>query len=358
MAYERPEQLATMPASHSAPEMPKVRPPLIEPPEKLLGVRRSRRVLEKRIPATELHCFPFLPPELRIKIWKLAYQEIYIPEILRFRLDIMLMPTHGDDVDVTILKEKQHNKSSPPYLPPKYEHSTFGPTTKVALLTPLPEVAGFTRELRHMRAACVEARMESFSPRDVDNQNSRQPLVDCWLDFLGTKKVRGGDNVCPIRLAWNRRHTKLCLDGLTAAGVDLLFQPKTVKRSIADIFMKLQCLDLMVNRRHAKGFDRRLLLAEPGHHGLADLIKRFNFLAHIELVSDLLMFENYLRGISNQDQGSFLLTCWFDWIGRIHKNSFPGIKRRGIEAASKIESVQQHTICLSRFKRWLTGWLL
>lgn len=355
--------------TYPAPDIPIFRPPPVIPPNELLashtGFRKSRRILKKDVPAVEFLFFPLLPRELRVRIWAEAYSTIHIPDLLRFRLEFINMPlevpkyfhvhSKEDEVlsNISVTGRSWHQFSIVDYRfgsSERGKHQDLGPRKKMALLQPLPEVAIFTRDLRRLRAVNAEARMESeFSPINGGSA-SQDTRVDSHLEFLG--RIYGcGDRVCPIRLPWSRRFTQLCLVDLTAADADLLFDTSTVTTTIDDIFAKVQKFGLMLNRRHSHGFERKLLWPKIGHHGLADLIKRFHSLEWILLVSDLLMSEDTLLGMDDHDRERYMFDSWYDWAGRIPETWVEDARYR--TGNVRMKSLEQHVYCMDRFHRWL-----
>lgn len=89
-------------------------------------------------PLQDFHLFPRLPPEIRIQIWKMAYDAIPDTKVYRFHLRFSFIP------DLEISSDDGEETPEPQ-----------------AFVVPLEEVRHLTRELRNLKRVNTESRCEA-----------------------------------------------------------------------------------------------------------------------------------------------------------------------------------------------------
>ncbi|KAG8159699.1 hypothetical protein KVR01_010336 [Diaporthe batatas] len=223
------------------------------------------------------HCFPDLPPEIRIEIWQKAYRALHYSPVYRFRLKFSQAQDTGEE-------EK-----------PK------------AFLVPLEEVGYLTRELRSLRRVNSEALLEG------DRFFGRSIYSGCgYLRFNQTDKGDTTDICSPINLPWRGMCDLFCFVDLTESDVLRLKEADT---SLIDhVFSQVEAVGL--------GLDRTLEAGDQFFEPFADFLSLFRQLQHASLVSDLLMSEADLDNICDDIRSDYLLSSWSGWDGMVPEGVF------------------------------------
>lgn len=252
--------------------------------------------------AKEFHLFPQLPPELRVRIWQIAYSAIPYTCIYRFRLEFGIVSDHRVSSDEEFAGRQ-------------------------AFLVPLKEVGYLTRELRSLQKVNTESRYE------------RGRYFDSYLRLNQTAKGHLADSYPPINIPWKRDQNFFCFVGLEDSDLLWLREEHTVW--IAQVFSTVVSLGIGVDRALEDG----LTNAEFFEHGdFARLILRFPKIEEVVLVSDLLMTETDLDNIDDDVRSRFMLESWTDWVGKVPEDI---ISPRCIDA--KIVSKEDHLRILEDF---------
>ena len=222
----------------------------------------------------DFHWFPQLPPELRIRIWRMAYDAIPETLVYRFRLRFSFLP----DLDSTDDEE--------------------GTTEPQAFLEPLEEVKYLTRELRSLRRVNTECRYEG------------ERLFDGCLRLNQTEQGNATDIYPPINLPWKDDETFFCFVDLKEHDLVSLQLVSTVL--IDQVFATVQLLGLSVDRALENG-----ITSFNNYDSFAIFILEFPAIQNVSLVSDRLMPEEELDDLPDDDRSSYPLSCWYDWAGRV-----------------------------------------
>lgn len=217
----------------------------------------------------DFHCFPDLPPELRIRIWQMAYDALPNTLVYRFRLDFSPNPEF-------------HDGEATPEMQ--------------ASFVPSKEVRNLTSELRNLRRVNTECRHEG------------EHLFDNCLRLNQTEQ--GGTTAfCPpISLPWSATSNCFCLVGLNDETMAWLEDASTTL--VDNAFKTVQLLGIEINREFEYGF-------AISDEDLAELILHFSQIKVVALVSDMLMLEADLENIEDEIRSSYPLYCWNDWVGRV-----------------------------------------
>ncbi|KAK2598407.1 hypothetical protein N8I77_011827 [Diaporthe amygdali] len=221
-------------------------------------------------PAKDFHHFPKLPPELRLRIWGMAYDAI--PDTLVYQFDLVVKPpprTHDGDETFDFMEY---------------------------FLFPSEEVRDLTRDLRSLRKVNKESRHES------------ERLFDSCLHLNQTKQGETSRSFPPISIPWKRDQNYLCLKSQNVvAGFDR-------KNDMAFIEQAFENVRLL-----AFGVDDslwRLLASAAGVTSLAGLITCCPNVQHVALVSDLLMYDG-MNSSFDMIRAGFGASFWDDWVGRV-----------------------------------------
>ncbi|KAG6368624.1 hypothetical protein INS49_002837 [Diaporthe citri] len=228
-------------------------------------------------PIKEFHRFPDLPPEIRIRIWQMAYDAIPDTLVYRFRLEFSSIPDSelSDDEEETEVPQ--------------------------AFFAPLKEVKYLTREVRSLRKVNRESRYEGES------------LFDGCLRLNQTEQGGTTDLCPPINLPWKGNRSVFCFVGLNEFDLVCLEQASWV--FIAQVFSTVRLLGLGLDRESEDG-----ITADGDYHEFAEFILLFQEIHEVALVSDRLMSEADLDYIDDDIRSSFTLSCWDDWVGRVHED--------------------------------------
>lgn len=252
----------------------------------------------------DFHCFPDLPPELRIRIWKMAYDAVPNTLVYRFRLGFSPNPDFelGDDEET-----------------PKLQVS----------FVPLKEVRDLTSELRSLRRVNTECRHEG------------EGLFDNCLRLNQTDQ--GGTTAFPpISLPWDACRNFFCLVGLTEEQLAFLEEASTTL--IDQVCETIQLLGLEINRDFEYGF-------AISDDDLTDVILQFRQIKHLTLVSNVLMSEADLENIDDEIRSSYFLSNWHDWVGRVDEEVI------GSECEEpKISTKEDHLRALEEFANSMRGY--
>lgn len=218
----------------------------------------------------DFHCFPDLPPELRIRIWQMAYDAI--PDTLVYRFRLGFSPN------------------------PEFEPSDYEETPELqACFVPMKEVRDLTSELRSLRRVNTECRHEG------------EGLFDNCLRL--NQNDQGGTTAFypPISLPWDASQNFFCLVDLTE---DQMADLEASSTTLIDQVLKtVRLLGIEINREFEYGF-------AISDEDLAEMILRFHQIEFVTLVSNLLMSEADLEDIEDETRSSYALSCWHDWVGR------------------------------------------
>lgn len=233
-------------------------------------------------PIKDFHRFPHLPAELRIRVWQMAYNSIPDTLVYRFELKSSRIPIFGPDDFVIELPASA--------------------ITHEAYLVPSEEVKDLTRELRSLRRVNMECRHEG------------ERLFDNCLRLNQTKQGDTTDLHPPISLPWTGSRNFFCL--VDVSEYDMPCR-RTSTRFIDQIFNTVQLLGFGMDRRHRLGLYRSPSL---DCELFAGFISKFTQIRHVSLVSDKLMSGDDLYDIDDDVRSSFSLSCWDDWLGRVHED--------------------------------------
>lgn len=228
-------------------------------------------------PPKDFPRFPDLPPELRIRIWQMAYDAIPDTVVYRFQLQFSIIPESEMSDD---------------------EEETEQPQ---AFLTPLKEVRDLTHDLRSLRRVNTESRYEG------------ERLFDSCLRLNQTEEGGTSDLCPPINLPWKNDLNFFCFVNLTESDLACLEAAST--NLIAHVFKTVRLLGLGIDR----GLEYGLAESED-YDDFAGFILLFPQIQHVALVSDLLMSEADLDNIDDDIRYSYALSCWDDWAGRVHED--------------------------------------
>ncbi|KAL1879200.1 hypothetical protein Daus18300_001779 [Diaporthe australafricana] len=263
--------------------------------------------------ADAFHCFPILPPELRLRIWQIAYDSIPNIEVYRFRLEFRPSSLFGlDDDEIAKLEESEEQPSE-------------------AYLVPLEEVSDLTRDLRNLRRVNAEARYES------------QRLFDSYLRLNQTHQGWIADSeICvPINLPWKADRNFFCL--VEPTSYDLICLNRASTSLIDQVFETVRLLGFGLDRDTEFGLD---FFEE--YEDFAQLILRFQNIQHVALVSDQLMSESDLDDIHNDHRSVFCFSSWYDWVGRVDENVMDSYREDAVlvTQGDHLESLQTFVFCL------------
>lgn len=219
----------------------------------------------------DFHCFPDLPPELRIRIWQMAYDAIPNTLVYRFQLDFSPNPEF-----------EMNDEEATPEM-----HASFVPSS---------EVRDLTSELRNLRRVNTECRHEG------------EHLFDNCLRLNQSEQGGTTASCPPISLPWSATRNYFCLIGLNDETMACLEEASTTL--IDNAFKTVQLLGIEINRDFEYGF-------AISDEDLAELILQFSQIQIVSLVSDMLMSEADLENIEDEIRSSYALYCWHDWVGRV-----------------------------------------
>lgn len=228
-------------------------------------------------PSKDFPRFPDLPPELRIKIWQMAYDVIPDTLVYRFQLQFSLIPDSEMSDDEEETEEPQ------------------------AFLAPLKEVRDLTRDLRRLRRVNTESRYEG------------ERLFDSYLRLNQTEEGGTKDVCSPINLPWKSDRNFFCFVNLTESDLERLDQAST--NLIAHVFKTVRLLGIGITSRLEDGPNDT-----EEYSDIAQFILRFPQIQQVALVSDKLMSKVDLENINDNLRSNFALSCWDDWVGRVQED--------------------------------------
>lgn len=171
-----------------------------------------------------------------------------------------------------------------------------------AFVEPLEEVKDLTRELRSLRKVNRESRYEGES------------LFDSCLRLNQTEQGDTTDLYPPISLPWKHNTSFFCFVGLNEFDLEYLEEASRV--FISQIFSTVRLLGFGVDRALKDGITTHYV----DYNAFAEFILLFSEIHHVALVSDRLMSEADLEYINDDIRSSFTLSCWDDWVGRVHED--------------------------------------
>ncbi|KAJ0122336.1 hypothetical protein J7T55_002849 [Diaporthe amygdali] len=223
-------------------------------------------------PAKDFYHFPDFPPELRLRIWELAYDAV--PDTLVYQFALVVEPAPGThDGDET------------------FDFMEY-------FLVPMDEVRDLTRELRSLRRVNKESRHESVR------------LFDSCLHLNQTKQGETSSSCPPIDIPWKSHQNYLCLK---SQNVVAGFDKKDNMAFIEQAFENVRLLAFGVDASLSL-----LLTFTADGANLADLITCCPNVQHVALVSDLLMYDG-MKNLFDRIRSGFRVSFWDDWVGRVEE---------------------------------------